>query len=75
MVLHDIGEELRAWAVLRVAGREMTLGVDGDPRPAEALFEIVGRAEILPVIGTDVDEEAVTAVVEEVPDHQFFIEL
>jgi len=61
--------------MLSVTARELALRVDRDARPAKVSFEVVGRARLLPVIGPDVDEEAVASVVEEVTDDQLFIEL
>ena len=75
MIRRDVAEEARPRAVLRVAGRELRLCIDGDARPTQMLLEVVGRAEVAPVTGADAEEEAVAPISEEVADDQLFVEL
>ena len=50
---------------------KLRLWLDGDARPAQFLFEIVGVAVGLMMIGADVHEYAIAAVTEEILENPF----
>ena len=75
LVAHEEGEESSLRAMLPIPVRKDRLGIDRDARPPEMMLEVVRRTGLLPAIGSNIEEEPIAPVVEEVADDQLFVEL